>query len=88
MSEVRDIYSGRSLKSADKRWHEIEHDLFLLDERKKAWYRRWHLFIEQGGQLDYTDLDDWNDQIRSLTEEQSHLEMFLIENEYLGWTST
>jgi hypothetical protein len=88
MSEARDIYSGRTLKSADRRWNEIEHDLTLLENRKKKFYAWVEKFQIPYKSLVLDDIDNWNDQIRRLTEEQSHLEMFLIENEAPGWTST
>lgn len=88
MSAIRDPYSGRTIGSADKRWHEIEHDLDILNTRRKK-FRKWAEHFKLSYlDLDLTEYDDWGDQIRRLTEEQSHLEMFLIENEAPGWTST
>lgn len=88
MSAVRDQWSGRTLGSADRRWHEIEHDLTLLDNRKKRFYEFAEKHHLHRLNWDWSEVDDWNEQIRRLTDEQSHLEMFLIENEAPGWTST
>lgn len=88
MSAVRDPYSGRTMKQADLRWNEIEHDLAILDKRKKKFFAWVEHFRLSYNDVDRTQLDDWNEQIRHLSQEQARLEMFLIENECPGWTST
>lgn len=87
MSE-RDPYSGKTLAQAQGRWEEVERDLEILHKRKDRWIEWRDKIRSQGYEPDYEDWDEWNLQIGRLIDEQWQLEMFLIENEAPGWTST
>jgi len=88
MNAIRDPYTGMTIKQADRRWNVIEHDLEILQKRKEKFYEWVNHFRLTYGDIDWTDVDYWNDQMRRLNEEQGRLEMFLIENEAPGWVST
>jgi SMC interacting uncharacterized protein involved in chromosome segregation len=79
MSNERDSYTGKTIAQATRRVEEIEHDLALLEARKRRFYADAEKFKLSYMQLDMDSLDEWNDELKRLHEELSHLEMFLAE---------
>jgi hypothetical protein len=81
MNSERDIWSNKTLPQAKIRIAEIEHDVDLLGKCKDEFFDMLTRFKVPYDQVDKTDLDYWNEQLRRLHDELFHLETFVIESE-------
>jgi len=82
-------FKKHTLKELDLRWQEIELDIEGLSiEQKKMLKIGGETTFRLDAETAYCLADMYGDLISKLVTEQAEIEMYLIENESPGWTST
>ncbi len=77
-----------TFKALDLRWHELEVSIENVAKGQKEREERFHALEQRGHKVNWTSYDIVAAAIEGMIAEQAEIEIFLIENEAPGWTST
>lgn len=78
-----------TLEQLDARWHSLDRSIEATHDLIKQYNALFRAAMTDSYKAVLnTQIDSLNAQVKGLLAEQSEVEMFLIENEAKGWTST